>query len=107
MNRITVEQVINAYKETGVKPQQFTMSPVGRGRCCGLGVIVFKEVGNEIVNVGKAIEVLNKLGLSDDYINGFMRGFDGYRNFLKPNDEQYNGWADGYRSRQAAFEEIK
>src|SRR4051812_26443717 len=105
MNRITVEQIVNAYKETGLRPQRFTMSPIGKGACCGLGIIAFKEIGIEMEILGGPRKALNNLGLSNDYINGFIRGFDKYAQYSNPNDEHRAGWSDGYNAAKTVFGE--
>jgi hypothetical protein len=74
MKRITPEEVVAAYKETGLKPEQgITLAD---GCACGLGVIYAQKFG---VLEADSYDVFNALerDLSPAYIYGFIAGFDG------------------------------
>lgn len=110
---ITAEQVIEAYKVTGLKPRQDEWfgfyEAEGRMCGCGLTALVVQADPKILEDLKKAepdeIEmeaVVNEgLGLTFEYIKGFIRGFDGHNSI-----EVETGFADGKAAWKAVAEEF-
>lgn len=89
MNRITPEQVVEAYRKTGLRPVRasFGNASVGEGNeCCGLVACAIDRIGgHEFLDrrVGAppcptSLIAKDALDINDSYLVGFMDGFDGY-----------------------------
>ncbi len=109
MRRITPEEVVAAYKETGCKPAAFNFlitdsdgTPCG----CALGVLALQaKEGPTTVDQFAA-----KIGLDALYANGFVWGFDdtlGIRRISRAHGEPYaTGYADGQLVGQTVMESL-
>lgn len=73
--RITPEQVKAAYEKTGLKPARGGWYPQ-EGCACGLGAML-AEIDGEVWRPRLVSTVASRLGVELDYLNGFVRGFDG------------------------------
>lgn len=98
MRRITVDEVLEAYRKTGLVPERGAYYK--EGCACGLGVILFAagadmNVGDDSLNA----EVEKLLGIDDSYRVGFVRGFDG--KLPLPNRENQAVFDIGYTDGQA------
>lgn len=100
MKRITPEQVVEAYKVTGLKPCRVWTTPTG-GECCGMGAIA--------VAAGTADHpLLWADGIyGHQYRLGFTFGFDDYgqnwRQEEPRNADFDSGYADGLAAAAAVF----
>jgi hypothetical protein len=111
-NRITVEEVKNAYKETGLKPKQGNFFPEP-GCACGLGAIYIQKSRKE--NFGKdKVSVMNKLSYTYPriYQVGFANGFDGIRKKSEfvttvTRDHYHMGYEDGKAAYEAVRKDVK
>lgn len=110
--RITLEEVLRAYHETGVEPVRKHMFHE-RTHACGVGALVlFEERVGSLIFEGEdlspgsllTIQVITRYG--GEYIQGFMAGFDGYS--LSPGKRRelrsIQGHEDGRRIAEALFE---
>jgi len=113
--RITPEEVLAAYAETGLKPKQceWAWEDINGVRgACGLGAIYSNQFENgfvELINptISEFDLVGDSLGLSQAYVNGFVYGFDGHLSLpeipSEKREETERGFADG----KAAWEAVK
>jgi hypothetical protein len=76
IKRITPEEVLWSYNETGLKPRQRTF--FGDGSCaCGLAVLYKANGGEDLC--GDAVVDYAKQKRSRLYVSAFMDGFDGFK----------------------------
>jgi hypothetical protein len=97
MNRITPEQVVEAYKETGLKPRQRVFLV---DKCaCGLGVLAAHDA-----NINNSYDAYDwaVTQYGEDYVESFWRGFDDRS--TTPQYEQHIGYEDGRACWQAVVE---
>jgi hypothetical protein len=103
VNRITPEEVVTAYKETGLRPGRGAYFP-DDGCACGLGVLYYRDKPDHMGTITAYFD--NKLGY--DYRLGFVVGFDGeyfgYGVIGKPSDDYKVGYEDGRACWQACVE---
>lgn len=100
MNRIIPEQVEEAYKKTRLKPRQGYWI---NDRCaCGLGVVYAKKTGARSFSAGLPGKIRRRFGLSLNYLEGFIVGFDGERDY-SVDKEFKQGFEDG----KAAWNRVK
>jgi hypothetical protein len=108
MKRITPEQVLAAYKQTGATPSTgefYYRGKSGRVRCCGAGVVLLADGFTNRDRFAKEAD----LRYGRDYMSGFWRGFDGISSdepaWCHPtdNEEFTTGLADGLAAAQAVF----
>jgi hypothetical protein len=120
MNRITPEMVKEAYEKTGLKPMAKTWADWEGDRKCGcaLTACYYAKVENP-TEFNKYIEKVDediiepflsdKLGLDEEYIIGFIRGFDNSTSPTPLYARDYNarkiGYEDGQAARKAVFGE--
>ena len=118
---IKVEEVIEAYKKTGLRPIQdeWFGRYRGRGNCaCALTAIVIEKDPPFLQDLTKedAVDeidmdgVMNaQLGLSYAYIKGFTRGFDGYHTVgdLKVKVENQEDLLRGFEDGKAIWKAVK
>jgi len=113
--RITPEEVLAAYKATGLRPEQaeWAIEYEGGSRCaCGLGAIFSSKVENGFQTLYGSLYsesdlIGDELGLSPSYIYGFTYGFDGQPSppITQPNEREES--ERGYRDGRAAWEAVK
>ena len=109
MNRITLEEVQEAYKITGAKPKaRIPMIRYNKDEiyCCGAGVLAFKYIGDGMRYLGATMEYLTKK-YTEQYILGFTNGFDDtdiyYLKDKFENPEFKAGYDDGLAIGKAIF----
>ena len=81
MKRITAEQVVEAYKKTGLTPIQdhwfakTSSSPCG----CGLTAVAMAKGLTEVyrLDISLPVRIRNTLAIPYPYMDGFSTGFDG------------------------------
>lgn len=105
MKRITPDQVIEAYQLTGWKPIQDDWIDKVNGQICGCGLAVLIGDAEKVRNFDSDIEyrVADELGLSVEYVTGFVQGFDGGVMLNYFTGEHKAGYEDG----RAAWEAVK
>lgn len=103
MKRISVEDVVEAYAKTGLKPGR-TLFKATDGRICGLGVV---GEANGLNHSRMYREFEDRLGISVNYCSGFWRGFDGLQIYECRCEEMRAGFADGSAAARAVFGEAK
>lgn len=71
-------KVKEAYDRLGVEPRQGIFISANTRLACGLGVLALDANGRQVWT-GTQVEsfITEQYGVSDDYICGFERGFDG------------------------------
>lgn len=111
MERIKPEDVVAAYKETGVRPKarvSMIKYENNMAYCCGAGVIAYKEIGLQMAKLGAAMKCLTKK-YTKNYIHGFTYGFDDqdmwYLKTLMENEEFSAGYEDGKAAAKLVFGE--
>jgi tetrahydromethanopterin S-methyltransferase subunit F len=111
MNRANIENIDKVFEEIKYKPcQKAWAKPYEvENQCCGLSALMIQE-DNEFVNKIYGVSdfkviagfITDKIGLTTNYISGFVNGFDGY--YSKMDDKDYiTGREDG----SAAWEKVK
>jgi len=107
VNRITAEQVVEAYKVTGYRPARKTMwSKTNKGDCaCALVACSAAKVyplKNEETDWEHYL--CQTLEIERTYMLGFISGFDGYTQAVALMDEvAKEGYADGLAAAAAVF----
>lgn len=103
MERITPEQVVEAYKTTGLKPvRHITLKD---GCACGLGAVYAQKLNVRTECVGEVFTEIKKYGLSPSYVSGFIAGFDGV-DFDEMRDVLIEDESIGYEDGQAAWKAV-
>lgn len=115
MNRVTPEQIVEAYTSTNIKPIQSCWEmKTEDGKICGCGLTAimikngkidgFRKLRSEDVGYDELFQyaALNN-NLSKSYVHGFVHGFDSYNSYPSlekaDNEEEYNaGFEDGLKS---------
>lgn len=110
MKRVTPEQVIDAYRRTGWEPVQDEWFDKIDGKVCGCALTAMIGSENrlrEIMSMPGELEELiaAELGLSEDYVIGFVQGFD-ERAFFGGGDVARIGWQDGKAAWEAVRQEL-
>lgn len=115
MNRINPEDVLNAYQQIEAVPITGTWYAEEWGDleatkyCCGLTAVAFARGMDPIFEDEYEIEqgVRYELKLDDDYIIGFIRGFDGVdlSMFGTVSASVAKGFSDGAAARNLLIEE--
>lgn len=100
MKRLTVQEVLEAYKETGLQPEQDDYFP-HHGTACALGAVARHRDGCEDVD-GFQADFLVSTIYGSIYVQHFSNGFDGL-SCSAVTDEQLAAYQDG----QAAWEAVK
>lgn len=108
MNRITPEQVVDAYRRTGWRPIQEAFYDRINGQHCGCGLSVLVGDAEKVLQmdgyIGRRLQLFaNELGLTADYVSGFIRGYDGDGGGPWWGSEKFLGWQDG----RACWEAVK
>lgn len=111
MKRITPEQVVEAYRKTGLKPVRERWVAWSGGECvvCGLSAVAI-AAGNEAKEIEqrtiKTRCIGEMLGLPIEYVGGFADGFDDEsvsESRLRDSEEFIAGHADGIAAREAVL----
>jgi hypothetical protein len=115
MNRVTKERVEAArLKNEGIKlnPGSWARSYNGIQCMCALshvaaaeGDLTFEQIHKirSIVGVGIETLIMHTLDISEDYLNGYVIGFDGSTLALDPDapmEDLCNGYKDGRAARE-------
>jgi hypothetical protein len=104
MKRITVKSFITAVKKTGVVPKRCLWIKKGTDtiKACAIGALAVAAGRSDAQRYAKQAD---GLGLTSNYVSGFIGGFDGC--CAAPNQtEQYElGREDGLACATAAFDE--
>lgn len=113
--RITVEQVVKAFEQTGLKPRQgnYFRAEGEKVTCaCGLGAIYIADHDTEETKTKPAgtltINEYFRKRYGSDYRLGFVRGFDGdhLNTFAIQNKVEYTlGFEDGVAACKAVMKE--
>ena len=101
--RISVEEVVQAYKVTGLKPKRGDFGIDGLP-CCGIGAIGAKA--GHASPWERRLYAMDAFGAG--YVHGFAHGFDGYEfsieNLKEDHIQRYTeGYADGQAAAIAVF----
>ncbi len=75
MNRITPEEIIEAYKKTGTKPTRLYLIPIN-GKCCALGALYLYNNSAFHDYYDRQILRYFYAKYSKLYIDNFILGFD-------------------------------
>ena len=109
-NRITVQQVVEAYKKTGLRPRVQAFYDEVTGCACALGAVsIARNSSLAAQDVLVQDQIVDELGLDVHYTNGFCGGFDrcGSTPSVLSNSEQLQnyqlGRQDGAAARKAVF----
>jgi hypothetical protein len=97
---ITPEQVVAAYRSSGLRARRHMLYSPKDNCACGLGAILYCTYGPELeqkYNISDTTIVCNLLGVNHQYGLEFMAGFDS-TTILHPKTE---GYADGQRAWRA------
>lgn len=86
MNRVKINDVLDAYKNLNVIPERESWAT------CGLGILVRQKEGRDPEDDSDAAEVL---GLTTEYCSGFVLGFDNGEKSSVSSDEWNAGYEDG------------
>lgn len=108
LNRITVEEVKQAYSKTGLKPIKGKM--FNQNGCCALGALFVSRFSmQELLDLDHKSELYDYFQdiYGKDYIRGFWFGFD---NFTSVNDAGHTadhilGYNDGQIASYEVFKE--
>lgn len=108
LKRITPEQVVEAYRRTGWRPIQEAFYDRINGQHCGCGLSVLVGDAEKVLQMecytGLRLQLFaNELGLTADYVSGFIRGYDGDGGSSWWDSEKLLGWQDG----RACWEAVK
>ena len=97
--RITVEEVLEAYRVTGMKPVQgnFFRSD---GCCCAIGAVA---ISRGTPRTSEGVCGWAETMLHAAYLDGFIGGFDGAVREESLGVEHDQGYADGTAVREAVF----
>lgn len=96
-NRISPDQVLAAYKATGLKPTREKW--LGAGCACALGVLAISKGAREVYSG----EIVRTLEITREYMGDFLLGFDG-----KPAAPRSTlGYADGKAAAEAVFDTME
>lgn len=104
MERITLEQVKQAYAATGTKPIPCIFFPTAENdrHCCALGAIMEQKYADttklDRFNIARAL-------FGSLYVRGFMSGFDGCTEPADP--ENTDEWMVGFRDGAAIARDIQ
>jgi hypothetical protein len=73
MKRLTLDEVREAFATTGLRPVRYVTLQADDMAACALGAVARARgmVAPSLLTIGPA------LGLSDDYVGGVVRGWDG------------------------------
>jgi hypothetical protein len=125
VNRITPDQVVEAYRKTGLKPTRSSwFGQLSHQECeaCGQTAVAVAE-GNVTIDDLKKVNNLTieefedgamttcqlcyaaavKLTGSPDYVTGFVAGFDNCRRFPGRDNAYHDGYDDGAAAAEAVF----
>lgn len=107
MRRVTVERFVKAVKETGVIPRRcLWVRPKGETfEACGIGTLAVaagKKTTTDAIAYAKKAE---GLGLSAEYVSGYITGFDGRNKPTSWQGEKEVGWEDGRACAEAVFDQ--
>jgi hypothetical protein len=107
MNRITPEQVVAAYRKTGLTPERTGEAWFSLDGKCGCGATAVMKARNpDFCNsVLSFKDALGLLEVSGEYLRGFIHGFDGLAPRVKDLPEYDQGYQDGVDSCRSAFKE--
>jgi len=105
MRRITVDEIKEAYKATGLTPARNTWGESGSGCACGLGVLAV-AAGVPIDDLCSDV-VYDTINLDEFYGLGFTNGFDGNTRLgaLSHRPGFNQGYDDGAAAAAAIFGE--
>ncbi len=110
MNRITPEQVLEAYQKTGINPMRNDycyLDDNGEKCGCAITALLTDKIGWEDTNsaiytkVRLSAYISEELGLESDYVEGFIYGFDGFS--ARKNTQ---GYVDGAQAKELVGEKI-
>lgn len=107
MHRVTRDVFLAAVRRTKVIP---TRSLWYRdGMACGIATVATDKLGHEAMKKGVNVEEWAKradtLGLSHEYVQGYISAFDGGKCYRSGSDEFSMGYEDGFDCAKAVFEE--
>jgi hypothetical protein len=103
MRRITVEEVKAAYEKTGLKPVRGTTCYLGRAHAFNEGCPIDAMIFGKLKDKFCTLDVCEVLGVSMNYLEGFVLGVDGCNRSSHPDHRL--GLEDGIAVRLAIFGE--
>lgn len=101
IRRITPEEVLEAYRVTGMEPCRGVFGDDKHG--CALSALYRAERGNSRWLF--ASQLCDKLGLNAHYMSGFIRGWDGKSQIASVDGDALCGYEDGVACARAVFGE--
>ena len=101
--RITPEEVVAAYKKTGLRPGRYDIIP-HKGFCCGLGAVTIASDGDGGLFGYSFVEA----EYGSEYVSGFLLGFDAVSPYRVVGDDprRQQGFDDGWAAQKRAYEEF-
>lgn len=94
--RITAQEVVEAYKQTGIKPDPSVFLVGGCG--CGQGVVYALETGEDHVSDPEVMQAA--LGIEYDYSASYNLGFHGDPHYHPIERRDIEGYQDGLAARE-------
>lgn len=109
--RITPKSFIAAVKRTGTVPARCLWIRERKKdkdsiiEVCAIGALCIDATQKTKINARQWARSPEGLGLSNEYITGFITGFDGRKSYWDKISDQHAAWEDGVACAVAAFEE--
>jgi hypothetical protein len=105
MKRVTVKSFIAAVKKTGVVPKRCLWIRKGTNtiEACAIGALAVAEGTKQ--DARRWAQSAEGLGLTSEYVSGFIGGFDGGRGRRNVSEQYDLGREDGLACATAAFDE--
>ena len=100
LKRITPQDVRQSYEKIGYKPIQGRTNTF-HSECCGFAAFL-RALGYEPSWWLEIIEYAQQFGFVEDYVRGFIEGFDG-----NSMSESRTAWEIGHADGKDAWEEVK
>jgi len=97
---ITPEQVLAAYRSSGLRARRSDLYSPEDGCACGLGAILYEKYGRDVdilYDLSDSVIVSQLLNLDRQYIIEFMAGFDS-TTILYPKTSGYSDGAHAWKA---------
>lgn len=107
MHRVTRDVFLAAVRRTKVIPTRGLWYQ--NGMACGIASVATDRLGKEAMQKGVHVSAWAQraegLGLSAEYVSGYITAFDGGKNYGRSGDDWNMGYEDGFDCAKAVFEE--